>query len=103
MNVAGIDWDDGNRGKGLKHGVSIAEIEGVFSSEPFVSPDVTHSGLETRFIAVGTPVSGRYVFVAFAFRLMAGARVIRPISARHMHRKEIDRLEQATAASDQRR
>lgn len=34
LTVAGFDWDDGNREKCVAHGVSIAEIEGVFRGEP---------------------------------------------------------------------
>ena len=30
MQVAGFDWDDGNREKCRKHGVSLAEIEALF-------------------------------------------------------------------------
>lgn len=30
MKVAGFDWDLGNRAKCAKHGVTVAEIEGLF-------------------------------------------------------------------------
>ena len=102
MNVSGFDWDDGNRSKCLKHGVSITQIEAMFSGRPFVSPDIAHSKQETRFVAVGETANGRYLFVAFAFRSIGDARLIRPISARFMHQKEIDRFDQAVAASDER-
>lgn len=103
MNVSGFDWDDGNCNKCLKHGVSIAEIEAMFSGEPFVSPDIGHSGQETRFIAIGKTANGRYLFVTFVFRSVVGAHRIRPISARYMHQKEIDRFDQAIAAPNKRR
>jgi hypothetical protein len=31
LQVSGFDWDDGNRAKCQKHGVSIAEIEALFA------------------------------------------------------------------------
>jgi uncharacterized DUF497 family protein len=87
--VAGFDWDEGNRAKCLKHGVSIAEIEALLRSEPHVAPDPRHSAAEDRFIAVGRNAQGRALFVAFTFRTRDGKRLIRPVSARYMHRKEV--------------
>ncbi len=51
--------------------------------------------LEERFLALGEDPSGRFVIVAFTFRTRAGARLIRPISARYMHAKEVRKYEQA--------
>ena len=87
--VAGFDWDAGNLEKCQKHGVSIGEIEALLSSDPGVAPDPNHSALEDRFIAVGRNAAGRPLFVAFTFRLTDRQRVIRPVSARYMHKKEI--------------
>jgi uncharacterized DUF497 family protein len=92
--VAGFDWDEGNRRKCQKHGVSIAEIEGLFWEDHLVSTDVEHSGNEPRARAVGRTTSGRHVFVVFTVRERQGRRFIRPISARYMHRKEISRYEE---------
>ena len=91
--IAGFDWDAGNRRKCQKHGVSIAEIEMLFGSTPLVTPDLGHSQTEERHIAIGRTLSGRPVFVAFAYRIIGGAARIRPISARYMHGKEIDGYE----------
>jgi uncharacterized DUF497 family protein len=44
---------------------------------------------EDRFIAVGRNAAGRPLFVAFTFRMKHGQRLIRPVSARYMHKKEI--------------
>jgi uncharacterized DUF497 family protein len=41
--VSGFDWDDGNREKCQKHGVSIREIEGLFAGPVMVLPDAAHS------------------------------------------------------------
>ena len=87
--VAGFDWDEGNQEKCQKHGVSIGEIEALLSSDPGVAPDLHHSAQEDRFIAVGRNASGRPLFVAFTFRTKDGQRLIRPVTARYMHKKEI--------------
>ena len=56
--LAGFDWDEGNRGKCQKHGVSLDEIEDLFLGEPGVAPDLKHSAQETRFIAAGRTTAG---------------------------------------------
>ncbi len=91
--VAGIDWDEGNRDKCRKHGVSCAEIEAVLTGDPRFAPDFNHSHAEDRFIAVGRAGDNRPVFVAFTFRVKRGRMFIRPVSARYMHRKEAERYE----------
>lgn len=48
-----FDWDDGNRHKRRKHGLTLAEIEQAMRSGPRVAPDPKHSAAEQRFIAVG--------------------------------------------------
>jgi uncharacterized protein len=87
--IAGFDWDEGDRAKCLKHGVSIAEIEALLRGEPHVAADPRHSAAEDRFISVGRNAQGRALFVAFTFRTRDGERLIRPVSARYMHRKEV--------------
>jgi uncharacterized DUF497 family protein len=89
----GFEWDDGNREKCQKHGVSVAEIEAALSGRPAILPDLEHSQAETRFLAVGRSGSGRHVFVAFTIREHEGGRHLRPISARHMHQEEIEHYE----------
>jgi uncharacterized DUF497 family protein len=86
-------WDAGNLEKCQTHGVTIAEIEHVLDSDPFLVPDYEHSDQEDRNIAVGNNRSGRPVFVVFTIRVVEGREMIRPLSARCMHRKEIERYE----------
>ena len=93
MPVSGFEWDEGNRGKCLKHGVSVAEIESMFTSAPAVFPDPAHSTTERRYLAIGKSSAGRMIFLAFTFRRRGGRTYIRPISARYMHRKEVERYE----------
>ena len=89
LTADGFDWDSGNRAKCQKHGVSIPEIEAAFEDDPFVAPDLKHSHAEERLIAIGRTRAGRYVYVAFALRTKDRRQLIRPVSARYMHPKEI--------------
>ena len=98
--IAGFDWDDGNRAKCRKHGVSIAEIEHLFSHPHRIAPDLAHSIGETRFLVIGNGGGPRAIFVAFTLRESGGERLIRPISARYMHRKELEGYEEAIAQPD---
>jgi uncharacterized DUF497 family protein len=102
MFVNGFDWDKGNDPKVFKHGVTRTQLEEVFRSEPYVAPDVSHSDIEERFRAVGRLKDGRYVFVVFTFRLRDSKTLIRPISARFMHGKEISVYEKAISENENR-
>jgi uncharacterized protein len=95
LQVRGFDWDDGNRSKCEKHGVSVAEIEALFMGDPRVAPDPKHSAGEDRLIAVGKTGTGRRLFVAFTVRTKEGRRLIRPVTARYMHAREIAAYEKA--------
>ena len=99
--VQGFDWDDGNRTKCQKHGVSIAEIEALFMDAPRIAPDPKHSDDEDRMIAVGRTDAGRPVFVAFTIRTK-NRRLIRPVTARYMHAKEIAAYEKESAKTQNR-
>ena len=68
ISVTGFDWDPGNRNKCRKHGVSIAEIEALFSKPVAVFPDPAHSQREERFKAIGSTKKGRHIFLVFALR-----------------------------------
>ena len=87
--IDGFDWDRGNRAKCQTHGVSIAEIEELFQNEPRVAPDPKHSQEEDRLLAVGRTSAGRPVLVAFTLRSREGLHLIRPITARYMHGREV--------------
>ena len=85
--IAEFEWDAGNRGKNLRHGVTDAEAEQVFFSQPLLLLfDGRHSEIESRFHALGRTVAGRGLHVTFTLR-EANTR-IRVISARAMHRRE---------------
>jgi uncharacterized DUF497 family protein len=93
MELAGFDWDSGNREKCQKHGLSVGEIEAFLRATPSVAPDHKHSQGERRFLAVGRNSQGRAMFVVFTLRERSGELLIRPITARYMHRKEIESYE----------
>ena len=76
------------------HGMSKAEIEEVLSGEPAVLADGLDTLVEVRFNAVGCNSGGRYLLIVFTLRGENDDRVIRPISARYMHAKEVERYEQ---------
>jgi uncharacterized DUF497 family protein len=89
----GFDWDAGNRTKCEKHGISVAEIEAFLRSDPRIAPDLKHSLREERLLAVGRNSQGRPMFVVFTIRHHRGKRLIRPLSARYMHKQEIENYE----------
>ncbi|HKO08237.1 MAG TPA: BrnT family toxin [Alphaproteobacteria bacterium] len=60
--VSQFDWDDGNRAKCRKHGVSPAEVEALFDRPLLVIPDEAHSEGEKRLRAIGKTARGRSVF-----------------------------------------
>lgn len=91
MKVSGFDWDNGNWPKCGKHGVSQEEIENIFQNTPMVQKD-PHDG-EPRYRAISKNGAGRYIFLVFMFRLVDGKKMIRPISARYMHEKEVSYYE----------
>lgn len=92
--ITGFEWDDGNARKNEKHGVSTAEAEQIFFSNPLLLlTDVLHSQREPRFHALGKTDEGRLLHITFTLR-HAGS-LIRVISARSMHRKERTIYEQA--------
>ena len=87
MKISGFDWDRGNWPKCGKHGVSREEIAEIFAGAPAVMAD-PHPR---------EPRTGRYVFLVFALRTVHGRTLIRPISARYMHKKESDHYENSSS------
>lgn len=86
-----FDWDSGNWPKCGKHGLGQSEIEEVFRNDPTIFSDPDHSKDEQRLKAIGQSEKGRFVFVVFTMRKIGDVSCIRPVSARYMHQKEIDR------------
>lgn len=74
-----------------------ATIETLFRGEFMVLPDLAHSKSEERLKAIGRTDQGRAIFVVFTLRKWRKRTLIRPISARYMHAKEIEHYEEETA------
>ena len=101
MKAEGFDWDSGNLFKSeTKHGISREVAEAFFHSEVWVGPDPKHSKSEERFLALGRDENGRPMIVAFTIRKLDGRSLIRPISARYMHAKEVKKYEEAFAKNE---
>jgi uncharacterized protein len=77
-----------------QHGVSPAEIEALFHGRLFLGPDEKHSQSEERQWAIGKTETGRWVFLVFTVRERASQKLIRPITARYMHKKEVKHYEE---------
>ena len=87
----GSNWDADNIWKCQKHGVSIEKVESLFESDDLrIESDIANSKFEQRFNAIGKTDEGRSVFLVFTIRNQESEILIRPISARYMHQKEID-------------
>lgn len=96
FSVAGFDWNDGNWPKCGKHGVSKEETETLFKDNPAVYADPGHSLDEQRLRAIGTTRAGRWLLVAFTLRQRGPETLIRPLSARYMHQREVEHYERQT-------
>jgi len=97
LQVDGFDWDDGNRSKcpetwSVDRGDELCLWHG-----PRIAPDPKHSADEDRLIAVGKTGTGKPLFVAFTMRTKEGRRLIRPVTARYMHAREIAAYEKESA------
>lgn len=85
--ITGLDWDDGNARKNEKHGVSMAEAEQVFFTDPLLLlEDAKHSQRESRIHTLGKTDGERVLHITFTLR--HNEEKIRVISARDMHKKE---------------
>lgn len=92
--VLAFEWDKGNVDKSyLKHEISPKEAEEVFISEDLrVLPDKRHSKTEEiRHIALGKTQERKSLFIVFTLR----KKKIRIISARRMHREEVQKYKQS--------
>lgn len=93
IDATGFQWDNGNLVKCQQHGVTIETIEAVFASGVIVLPDAGHSQDEPRYRAIGKTETGKMLFVVYTLRQRGMATLIRPISARYMHQKEVQSYE----------
>lgn len=86
VRISSFDWDDGNREKCQKHGVSQAEIEALLCTPDLsVSDDRKHSQKEPRFLAFGQSKTDRYLIVAFTLREKEGGGDLCPPNQCPLH------------------
>ena len=69
----------------------------MFGGTVAIKPDLAHSNAEARLLGIGRGSDERHIFVAFTIRMRDGKNYLRPISARYMHRKEVEQYEQANS------
>lgn len=91
MLIVGFDWDEGNSAECQKHGVMLHEIEFALENSPMTFNDTDHSDLEERFRAIGINQNNRPLFIVFTIREKDDNFYYRPLSARFMHQKEVNR------------
>jgi uncharacterized protein len=82
LQANGFDWDKGNRAKCERHGAFDFRYRRPFH------PSACHSPR-----CGGRTDKGRGVFIVFTLRRKGEELLIRPISARYMHKKEIEAYE----------
>ena len=100
MKFSRFEWDDGNWPKCGKHGLTKPQIEAVFDDGVRIAPDLKHSASERRYIAIARNLNGRPLFVGFTLRQIDGQFLVRPFTARYMHRKEAKRYETQSSGND---
>ncbi len=83
--VAGFDWDEGNRDKCAKHGVTLEQIEQLFRSTLHVFPALKHLKAGNSLPGYRTRRGGSTHLRGVHLAEPAGQRLIRPISARFMN------------------
>jgi uncharacterized DUF497 family protein len=66
---------------------------------PRIAPDRKRSANEDRLIAAGRTSTGRPVFVAYTICTKNGCSLIRPVTARYMHAKEIAAYEKESSTT----
>ena len=81
-----FDWDDGNRHKNLKHGLSSEEVESLFRQDQYVFAGriIEPAHKESRGLILGQADSGRALALIFTRR----GEKLRPISCRPMREGE---------------
>lgn len=88
-----FDWDEGNRDKPKKHGVTIEEAEeAFFDQNKIVFSDWTHSTKEKRSTLLGKTRKGRLLNITYTIR----KKKIRIITARDINKKEVHLYEETT-------
>ena len=86
-----LEWDEAKATANFeKHGVSFEEAATCFEDpRVLMYHDVSHSGVEDRYIAIAKSDKNRILVMVFTIRRNAhGEKIYRLISARHANKKE---------------
>ena len=67
----------------------LPRLKAYFSRPVVLLPDKENPQGERRFRAIGSTSKGRHAFVVFTLRNHGKGVLLRPISARYMHKKEV--------------
>ena len=87
---AEFEWDEGNKEKPKKHGLTPEEAEeAFFDDNKVVFRDWKHSTLEQRITLLGKTKKGRLINITYTLR----KNKIRVITARPINRKEVSLYE----------
>ena len=79
-----FEWDENkNKINIQKHKIPFEEAKTIFYNRFIEKPDVDHSDMENRFIAIGISFYTRELMVSYCYRSRVnGKEIIRIISAR---------------------
>lgn len=93
-HVLAFEWDEGNREKPKKHGLTPEEVEETFFDDQKKQfADWEHSTIEEeRITLLGKTKKGRLLNVTYTIR----SNKIRVITARPINRKEVPLYEKTT-------
>ena len=87
-----FEWDEGNKEKPKKHGLTPEETEeAFFDTKKIVFTDWMHSKTEGRITLLGKTKKGRLLNITYTMRV----KKIRIITARPINRKEVSLYEKA--------
>ena len=92
---ASFDWDDGNRNKNLKHGISDDEIESILRVQAyfFAGKIIEPINFEWRGLILGQTESVQMAALIFTRR----GEKLRPICCRSMRNNERRKYEEETS------
>lgn len=94
--IVAFEWDSGNKQHIAKHNVKSEEAEEVFYDDNCVNfKDLKHSGIEERYIIIGSTKKKKILYQVFTIR----RDKIRIISSRNLNRKEVSLYEKKVSSS----
>lgn len=88
-----FEWDEGNKEKPKKHGLTLEETEeAFFDRNKVIFGDWRHSAAEQRITLLGRTKRGRLLNITYALR----KNKVRVVTARPINKKEVKLYEKRT-------